>query len=56
MVLDSEQAYNEADLDRHLMGIRNIPLEKKKNFKPKQLPSILPTKIKGGKLSKEDEN
>jgi hypothetical protein len=35
-VLDGEKAYNNADLDRFLMGISNIKIEKK------NLPKLLP--------------
>jgi hypothetical protein len=37
-VLDSEKAYNDANLDQYLMGIKKVNIEKK-NL-PKKLPSI----------------
>lgn len=37
-VLDGEKSYNNADLDRYLMGIQKIKVEKK-SF-PKLLPSL----------------
>jgi len=37
-VLDSEKAYNNANLDQYLMGIKKVNIEKK-NL-PKKLPSI----------------
>jgi hypothetical protein len=52
-VLDGEKAYNDANLDQYLMGIRKIKVEKKI-----LLPKLLPTLDESAKykLSKEDEN
>jgi hypothetical protein len=54
-VLDGEKAYNDANLDQYLMGIRKIKVEKKKL--PKLLPSLNenPESVKY-KLSKGEEN
>ena len=38
-VLDGERAYNEANLDQFLMGIRNIKVKEKQKG-PKHLPSL----------------
>lgn len=55
-VLDGEKAYNDANLDKYLMGIKNIKPEKKSL--PKILPQIhdigLKVKLRN-KLSKADE-
>ena len=52
--MDGEKAYNDANLDQYLMGIKKIQVEKKKL--PKLLPSLStvdePKRIK---LSKREE-
>ena len=55
-ILDGEKAYNDANLDQYLMGIKKLKVEKKKL--PKLLPSLSvaeePNK-KRIKLSKREE-
>lgn len=53
-ILDSEKAYNEHNLDAHLMGIKSATFSKKKKAVLKHPPSQLPRKPKK-KLSKSDE-
>ena len=52
--IDSEQMYNEANLDMHLMGIKSATFSKKKRVVMKHPPSVLPKKPRK-KLSKTDE-
>lgn len=52
--IDSEQLYNEANLDMHLMGIKTASFSKKKRIIMKHPPSVLPKKPRK-KLSKTDE-
>ena len=54
-VLDGEKAYNDANLDQYLMGIKKIKVEKK--MLPKLLPSLTENQESDKyKLSKADEN
>lgn len=53
--MDGEKAYNDANLDQYLMGIKKMKVEKK--MLPKLLPSLNenPESLRN-KLSKADEN
>ena len=54
-MLEGERAYNDAGLDKYLMGIKEIALGKRKRPKPRALPSINMSAVKGRKISKEVE-
>ena len=52
--MDGERAYNDANCDRNLMGIKKIKVEKK--MLPKLLPTLIENRINKFKLSPADES